>query len=387
MLRHQGGLDRALKPFVPRGLDGVPPPVRSILRLGAYQLRHLERVPPHAAVSTSVDLAKETAGPKSAGFVNAVLRKVAGGASRPAPPTAPAGRTAPNLARRYDHPEWLVERWLARFGPAETEALLQWNNARPRLVLQPARASLPELQQRLLEAGIACTPAPFGAGLLVEGVRPQEVPGYAAGEFFVQDPAQALVVRFAAVPPGATVYDACAAPGGKAMSLSPSAALVVAGEADRRRVGRLRENLARAGASRALVVVADGRHPPVRRVDAVLLDAPCLGTGTLARHPDLRWRVNAAALERITARQRELLEAAAGAVRPGGLLLYATCSLEPEENAEQVNRFLAAHEAFGREPSSTVPDELLSPTGDLMILPQRHGMDGAFAARLRRKAG
>jgi 16S rRNA (cytosine967-C5)-methyltransferase len=149
-------------------------------------------------------------------------------------------------------------------------------------------------------------------------------------------------------------------------------------------VRRLAENLRRAGSGREFAVVADARRPPVRGADAVLLDAPCLGTGTFARHPDARWRVSPDALALLEGRQKELLEGAATVVAPGGLLLYATCSIEPEENARQIERFLARHAEFRREPSETFPAALTSPEGDLMILPQRHHMDGAFAARLRR---
>lgn len=399
VLRTQGTLDAALTPLVPRGWEHVYPPVRAILRLGAYQLTQLQRVPAHAAVSTSVELAREVASGKTPAFVNAVLRRIARGEGPPPPAVVPAPHPGPAPAPRPrpsrapstgepgNHPSWLVARWRARFGRADTDRLLRWNDTRPRLVVQPARASLVDLQEAFLAAGIACEPAPFGAGLVVEASRPTDLPGYADGDFVVQDPAQALVVRFAAVPAGATVYDACAAPGGKTIALTRTAGRVVAGEAARARVGRLRENLARAAAGPAWPVAADAAHPPVRPVDAVLLDAPCLGTGTFARHPDARWRVTRDALARLAARQASLLAAAAGVVRPGGLLVYATCSLEPEENADQVDRFLASHAAFRREPGAAVPDELLSPAGDLQLLPQRHGMDGAYAARLRRAGG
>ena len=130
--------------------------------------------------------------------------------------------------------------------------------------------------------------------------------------------------------------------------------------------------------------MADARRPPVRPTDAVLLDVPCLGTGTFARHPDARWRVTPEALDRLVGRQAALLDGAATVVAPGGILLYSTCSIEPEENAEQVNRFLARHPEFRREPSERFPPSLMSAEGDLTILPQRHAMDGAFAARLRR---
>ena len=200
----------------------------------------------------------------------------------------------------------------------------------------------------------------------------------------MQDPAQALLGWFADLAPGATLYDACAAPGGKAITLGRGAARVVAGDASRPRVRRLAENLRRAGSGREFAIVADALAPPVRPVDAVLIDAPCLGTGTFARHPDARWRVTPEALASLAERQAALLDGASAAVAPGGLLIYSTCTLEPEENQQQVDRFLARDPEFRREPSETFPAALTSPEGDLMTLPQRHQMDGAFAARLRR---
>lgn len=201
----------------------------------------------------------------------------------------------------------------------------------------------------------------------------------------VQDPAQALLVRFADVPAEALVYDACAAPGGKTIALGQRARTVVAGDASPARARRLAENLRRAGSGREKVVVADARRPPLRRADVVLVDAPCLGTGTFARHPDARWRVTPEALSSLQTLQREILDQAAMLVPPGGLLVYSTCSLEPEENQTQVEEFLTRHPKFSRDRAADLPQDLLSPDGDLVILPQIHGMDGAFAARFRRR--
>jgi 16S rRNA (cytosine967-C5)-methyltransferase len=212
--------------------------------------------------------------------------------------------------------------------------------------------------------------------------RPDRLPGYAEGGFIVQDAAQALVSRFCGVSPDDTVYDACAAPGGKTIALARAARRVIAADLRLERVRRLRENLHRAGGGNEFVVVADAAAPPVRPVQTVLLDAPCSGTGVFARHPDARWRVRPEAIERLAAQAARLLTAAAGRVAPGGLLCFSTCSLEPEENEMQIDAFLAADGRFRREPGPA-PTELLSPAGDLVILPQRHGMDGAYAARLR----
>src|SRR5688572_9295314 len=386
VLRRQQALDARLAALVTRDWSRVPSRLQDLLRLGAYQLVVLDRVPAHAAVDTSVSLAREEGGARASGFVNAVLRRLGAEPEAMAPGVDAEADLAgaEGLARHHSHPLWLVERWLRRFGPEETRRLLEWNDRRPRLVLQPARQGAAELERLWESAGIAVEPAAYGAGLVTDRRRPEELPGFAEGAFLVQDPAQALLAWYADLPAGATVYDAAASPGGKTIALGRDARLVVAGDVSRRRVERLSGNLRRAGSGRERPVVADARRPPVRPVGAVLLDAPCLGTGTFARHPDARTRVTAEALERITRTQADLLGSLAQVVAPGGLLVYSSCSLEPEENELQVDRFLAGHPEFRREPSETFPAALLSEKSDMTILPQRHEMDGAYAARLRR---
>ncbi|MES2304478.1 MAG: transcription antitermination factor NusB [Gemmatimonadota bacterium] len=384
ILRQSGALDQVIAPFVPRGISSVAPELLDVLRLGAYQLRHLERVPPHAAVATSVALAREVLGERAAGFANAVLRRVS--ELGPDAPTDQAVDLISQLAATWSHPAWLVARWLERFGAADTEALLEWNNTHPALVVQPARGGSGDLERLFRDEDVRSFAAPYGAGIVVDATRPERLPGFDRGMFYVQDPAQAMVLRFADFAPGALVFDACAAPGGKTLGLARNAVGVVAADASRRRLQRLRENLRRAGHGHEFPLVADALHPPVRPVAAYLLDAPCLGTGTFARHPDARLRVTAEALTRLAQEQAALLDAAADRVAPGGVLCYATCSLEPEEDASQVEAFLARHRDFRREPTAAVPSELLSADGDLEVLPQRHGMDGAFAARLVRIA-
>ncbi len=378
VLRHRHELDARLEPLVHRGWSSVGAGLRDILRLGVYQLSLLDRIPPHAAVSTTVDLAREVEGETGARFANAILRGVGGRTAAPAAFLDPARA----LAEQYSHPVWIVGRWLARFGPEATAELLRWNNTRPQLAIQPARQSLELLQQHCYGQGVAARRAAHDAGLLVDG-RPTDLPGFLQGDFVVQDPAQALVARFVDPPPGALVYDACAAPGGKTIALGRRAGRVVAGEVRRDRIARLQENLARAGSGNEFVIQATATAPPLRPIDVVLLDVPCLGTGTLARHPDARWRIGPDGLSRLVAAQAGLLEGAATVVRPGGWLVYATCSLEPEENEEQVDQFLDRHPEFRRDPGLTVPSALLTAAGDLQLLPHRDGLDGAFASRLR----
>jgi 16S rRNA (cytosine967-C5)-methyltransferase len=399
-LRAAGVLDTSIAPYVRDGWEHVPPRIRNLLRLGAYQLTALDRIPPHAAVATTVSLAREVAGARTAGFVNAVLRRVAEEAPRVVP-------------GRASHPGWLVSRWTARFGPEDAAKLMTWNDTRPRLVTQPARWSAEEQSAKWQSAKIEFEGAPYDAGLIpllgtraghgpapTEGSRLpadvsrltshvsrlQDLPGYSEGGWFVQDVAQALVIRYFRIPAGSVIYDAAAAPGGKTMAMGRTARAVIAGDLRRDRVKRLRENLTRAGSGREYPIVADASEPPVRPVDAVVLDAPCLGTGVLARHPEARWRVNEDALGRLVAASRDLLHSLAPVVRPGGLLCFSTCSLEPEENEMQIEEFLRDDPRFRREPSRDMPADLLSPSGDLTLLPQRHQTDGAYAARLRRHA-
>lgn len=378
VLRRRTEIDAALD------LASADPRLHDILRLGAYQLRALARVPAYAAVSTSVELAREIVSERAARYVNQALRKLQRGSG---------------LATRDSddtHPTWLLERWRRQFGADATERLVAWNDTKPSLVIQPARWGGGVLSARLRAAGLGVEEAPFGAGLRVipspeaRGPSPVQLPGFAEGGFIVQDPAASLVCRYAGIPQGTLAYDACAAPGGKAVALERLGARVIAGDARPDRIGRLRETAQRAGVE-IRVVVADLLSAPFGdcSLPAVLVDAPCTATGTMARHPDARWRVSQRAVIRAAERQRCLLDRAARLVTRGGILVYATCSLEPEENSDLVNDFLERHSEFVREPPPVrraVPAQLLTADGDFESLPHRHGMDGAYAARLVRRA-
>jgi len=373
VLRRQRELDTALE------LDRADPRLHDVLRLGAYQLRWLTRVPSHAAVSTSVELARQTVGEGVTGYVNHALRKLAGTRSSVS-------------GIRQSHPDWLVERWEDRFGHAETRRLIEWNDSKPDLIVQPARWDHGTLLSKLREAGVEAADAPFDAGIQVLRIAdtkyrvPSNLPGFTEGAFIVQDPAHALVARFAAIPKGQQVYDACAAPGGKAVALEAAGARLLAGDARHERIGRLAETTRRAGVA-IQCVAANLEAAPLRlaSVAAVLVDAPCSATGTMRRHPDARWRLQPTVFARAAERQGRLLAAAASLVRPGGLLIYATCSLEPEENEHVVESFLKRNPEFTRSPRpDAVAADLLTAGGDFQSLPQRHGIDGAYAARLER---
>ena len=372
VLRSRRALDATLD------MTRVDARLRDILRLGVYQLQRLDRIPDHAAVSTSVELARATAGEAAARYVNQALRQLAGSGERGAVKS---------------HPDWLEARWRQRFGPSEAARLMEWNDAKPRLVIQPIRSDVATLRSNLAAAGYDVGSAPFDAGLTVSRTPtaphsplPVSLPGYPEGAFIVQDPAQVLVCRFAAVPLGARLYDACAAPGGKAVTLAQGGVRVTAGDRRPERLDRLVDTVRRARVEVPIVVADLLAAPwPAATWDAVLVDAPCSATGTMARHPDARWRLTPEAIARLAERQSRLLDAAASLVQPGGLVVYATCSLEAEENENQVDAFLRRHPAFTRAPvSDGVPADLITAAGDFRSQPWRHSIDGAYAARLKR---
>lgn len=384
--RMRGRLDHILASFVRSGLESLDPTVLDILRLGAYQLLEMGSVPPYAAVSQSVELARSAGAGRASGLVNGVLQSLRRGASGVLFPSFEQ-EPVEHLVHWGSHPRWLVERWVERWGAEEAGRLVDANNTRPDLYLRPIGVSAPKAIQRLKGAGVEAERVeyfpdsvrvdPAGGPLEALGVLPS----------VVQDPAAAMVVRYADFPTGSRVVDLSAAPGGKTIGLAGNGYEVVASDLSLGRMRRVRANAKRAEVvDRVAYVVSDGRFPPFREVDGVLLDAPCAGTGTLRRHADGRWRITEVDLSALAKLQSELLDSAAGLVRPGGVLVYSTCSLEPEENEQQVERFLKKHEKFRLAPTDTVSEASMSRDGYLSVLPQRHGVDGAFAARLLRSA-
>jgi 16S rRNA (cytosine967-C5)-methyltransferase len=384
MLRRRSVLDAHLDARVRGGLARLDADLIDLLRLGAYQLLHMGSVPAYAAIAQTVELAKQRHGLGASKLANAVLRRL--DRERDALELAEPGDPVAALALRHSHPRWLVARWVSRWGAAETERLLIANNQEGPVVLRPYGVVREQLEAMLEGAGVATIDAPLvrDSMQLAGGVSLTELGAYRQGLFFVQDPAATLVTRYAAVPAGATSVDLCAAPGGKALELAREG-VVVAADRSFSRMLRLRANARRVDAAGCLPIVADARHPAVRPMGAVLLDAPCTGTGTFRRHPDARWRLKVSDLAVMAALQRAMLRAAADVVAPGGLLIYSTCSLEPEENDAQIEAFLAEHPDWRLEPppEGAVPASVLD-AGRLRVLPQRHATDGAFAARLRR---
>jgi 16S rRNA (cytosine967-C5)-methyltransferase len=338
-LRLRGQLDHAIAPQLDRELERLDRDVLAALRLGAHQILNL-RVPDRAAVSESVDLVRE-ANPKAAGFTNAVLRRLA----REGAPAFPDVTKDPLawLTSAGSLPSWLAERWLARLGPARAAA-------RAQALLEPPPAVF-RLNPRLGDADTRCA-ALAPKRLTLPGAWQATVGPVAelaaAGILYPQDEGSQLVAHLAAS--RGRVLDACAAPGGKATLLADleTASRIFAVEPPGRRLATLARLLERWGAPNVRIVGADALRPPFADAafDSVLLDAPCSGLGTIARHPDIRWRTRPSDLARHGRRQRALLESVAPLARAGGRVVYATCSSEPEENEDVVLGFLAGHADF-----------------------------------------
>ncbi|MDR5675490.1 MAG: 16S rRNA (cytosine(967)-C(5))-methyltransferase RsmB [Armatimonadota bacterium] len=385
VLRWRARLDWTLQAKSGRQLLALPPAIRQILRLGAYQLLFLQRVAHAVAVSSSVELAKRYGHAGTAAFTNAVLRRVAREGEAP-PPETPDER----LSVLGSHPLWLVRRWLERWPSQEVEKLCEVNNTAPpaHLRVNTLKAAPQEVAWRLTEAGLEVRPGSLPESLHVRGPLPARLALAEEGSVVAQDEA-ALVVAYAVDPrPGELVVDACAAPGGKATHLAAlmgNQGRVVACDVHPRKVEALARRAQALGATSVEARRCDARALDVRGADRVLVDAPCTGLGVLRRRPEIRWRVVPEDLPRAAEVQRAILKGASDAVRSGGVLVYSVCSTEPEEG-EAVVEWLLASGGF-------VPDPFAVPWGDgslraeggtLRLWPHHHGTDGYFIARFRR---
>jgi len=385
-LRWRNRLDFALSRCLEKPPDRLPPPVREALRLGAYQLLFLDRVPAHAAVNASAGLAG--AGPWERGLVNAVLRRLT--------PPAPPDELEERLVLWESHPRWLVRRWLAALGGEGARARCEADNAEGPLVLRanPLRTSPQALAARLAEDGMETAPGladPECLRVISQESALTGTAAFAEGLFIVQDEASSLAARYAGARPGERVLDACAAPGGKTACLAWAAApagRVVAGDVSSVRLARLRENCARIGADVPAVVMDASRPSFGAAFDRVLVDAPCSGLGVLRRHPDARWRLREEDLAAHGRRQGEILRRAAEAVRPGGRLIYAVCTNEPEETGEVASGFEGPDFVPEGAGQGDIPElrRFIGADGALRIRPEEaHGLDGFFAMRWRRR--
>jgi 16S rRNA (cytosine967-C5)-methyltransferase len=369
-VQRRATLDHLIEKLSSRPPSKLDPGVRDALRLGLLQLLYLDGVADHAAVSESVDLAKRnTRGGDR--LVNAVLRRAqreGRGLLEGLSDDTPEG-----AAVMHSHPEWLVRMWWDQLGAGDTRALLARDNEPPESAVRV----------NTLRASGLSLPVPVHAapdlpeGLVLEGqLDVHGTPEFERGELMPQSRASMLVARVLDPQPGERVLDLCAAPGAKTThiaALMEGGGEVVAVEAHRGRARALEENARRLGAGNVRVVVGDAADPVGGEFDRVLLDPPCSDLGTLQARPDVRWRKDPALIERVAEQQAQLLEAAAKQVRPGGVLVYSTCTISARENEQQMLTFLQSH-----------PDFLAGDPPFIQLLPHRDGTDGFFIARLER---
>lgn len=398
VLRWRGRLDYIIARFSKTPLSKIDLPILNILRVGIFQLAFLTRIPPSAAVHTSVEMAKSMGAPWVGAFVNAVLRRAAAehGAVRfPDPQKEPVQA----LAAAWAFPEWLTQRWVGRFGAAPTAELCESLTSIPPLTLRANtlktdRAGLMAALKAEATAVADCTLAPDG--IRVEGLqtRMTALESFRQGWFQVQDEAAQLVSLLLAPRPGQTVLDACAGRGGKTghiAQLMGNRGRLVALDRSGARLAALREEMQRLGVSIVACIEADllsdaAAEAPAR-FDRVLLDAPCSGLGTLRRNPDIKWTEDRKNLQRYHRTQLALLERAAGRVAPAGVLVYSVCSPEPEETADVVRKFLAQNPRFQADhEADDIPETLrplLDKQGFLQTYPHLRYMDGFFAVRFK----
>lgn len=389
-------LDHLLAGFSHRPLAELDPAILVLLRMALFQICFLDRVPAFAAVDTAVQLAKRHQHGAATGLVNAVLRRAAQG-WKGVPLPARERDLAGYLSVRYSHPRWIVEAWLNQFGPEETEQLLLANNepCPTALRVNRLRTSREHLLQLLQESGASAQAGIYSPdAVIVSGVDPVSHPLHAEGLYSIQGEAAQLVSYLVAPKPDEAILDVCAAPGGKTTHLAElmsNRGRVVAVDSNSRGIDHLRRECHRLGIAIVETHVADARTwapPKQQSFDRVLLDAPCSGLGTLRQHPEIRWRRTPESVRSLSQLQRELLEQAASWVRPGGLLVYATCTLLRQENEEVVDDFLARRRDFSLiAPGDEIPPfarTLLDERGTFRTSPHRQGLDGFFAVRLRR---
>jgi 16S rRNA (cytosine967-C5)-methyltransferase len=402
VLRWQGLLDAIIQKYTGKPATRLDSEVLLALRLGLYQLRFLTRIPPRAAVNESVEMVKRAGKRSAAPLVNAVLRKAAETAQSPVeellpPKASPANR----LAVQFSHPEWLAERWIERHGEKQAVALLEANNRPPQLAcgIHDPESANSEVDSLRAE-GLTLEPGSWlRSAFTVRGGNPASTRAFREGRISIQDEASQMVALLLGVQPGHSVLDLCAAPGGKTATMARAAgpaSLVVASDVHLHRLRAMRGNLERLGANNVQALALDAQRPLPFAVafDRILVDAPCSGTGTLARNPEIRWRLRPEDLTQLHARQVALLRNALDSLKPGGRLVYATCSLEPEENENVVDNVLSERReirmADGRAALAThlnkeaAVERLFDSRGFFRTFPPEHHTDGFFAAVLER---
>jgi 16S rRNA (cytosine967-C5)-methyltransferase len=406
-LRHRLRDERTLELLAGRPITRIDDRIAILFRIAAHQLLRLDRVPDHAAVNEAVETARtmRTGGAAAragaqARFLNAVLRRLSREGEPPevaATPSGdlPEGERVRRFAIHWSHPEWVVKRWMEKMGPAETALLLAAGNERPPLAarVDTARTTIEAARLALAAEGVTSEPSDFPEdSIRITGGTPQRTSVFARGGIYIQDEASGLVPLLLAPEPGARVLDACAAPGGKSLVLARMAGpsgRVVAAEIHPSRAGLITSNARRHGVASILTVACDITMAPFSApFDAVLVDAPCSGTGVFRRDPESRYRLRPEDLDSLVKGQEAILNAVAPLVKVGGRLVYSVCSLEPEEGEGRVEEFLSAHAGFSIEPVADrlhARPDLVGADGAMRTLPHRHDMDGFYAASLARR--
>lgn len=408
VLRWKGKLDWVLDQYVKGGLTSLPVPIRNALRLGLYQIDYLDRIPPRAAVNESVELAKQFGHKGTAGLVNAVLRNILTSLR----PDFPDLKKDPveHISIVYSHPTVLVERWMARYGLEMTVVFCEYNNEVPRLVARAngLSATTPALARALKSEGRETRPGRYFDECLeiLTGGDVSGLSSFSTGMMQIQDESTLLAVKLLDPRPGEDIIDMCAAPGGKTTYIAErmlGEGTIKAFEISEPRADKLVSNIDRLQIGNCSVIRSDAIAEADGPVDGVLVDAPCTGTGTLGRRVDSRWKFDLHARERVRSdiedlkrmhphqifarqvgRQLRLLLKAATLVDDGGRIVYSTCSMEPEENEQVIARFLERRPDFSLEDAADFVPQMFVDGGFVRVLPHKHAIDGAFAARLVR---
>lgn len=395
IMRNRTAIDYVLNHFLSDERLSQNELLMHILRIGVYQIVYLDRVPEHAAVNESVRLAKNDRRTIAvSGVVNAVLRKII---TQQKNLPKPKAKDLPDFrfSVLYSHPQWLVKRWLSTYGLGNTKKILEFNNHQPDVFLRRKIKGLTK-QQFESDARSICDTNGGGQGYknlyyrMKKNILPENIALLREGHCTVQAVSSGWVIALIDAVPGDTILDICAAPGGKCSLLSDlvgNNGAIVACDVRFARMIKVREMLTRMHLGNVYSIVCDGTETAIRRdFKRILIDAPCSGTGVMHRHPESRWMRKPDDITRCASLQHELLEQAALQLSPNGVLVYATCSIEPEENQMQIEAFLNAHPEFVLEPASGyMKDTYVNSVGYLCITPFEHGLDGMFAARLRKK--
>ncbi|GMQ80655.1 MAG: 16S rRNA (cytosine(967)-C(5))-methyltransferase RsmB [Rhodothermia bacterium] len=389
--RRRRWLDFLVDQFYEGDPESLEPAVRNILRMGVYELLHTQ-TPDHAVVNESVNCAKAEVGKRVTGLVNGILRRtIRERNSLPAPTgTGPVDA----LAIAHSHPTWMVERWFDRLGESKTVDLLEHNNERPRFGLRLRTLDRSKLLEQMVDEGAEASPF-FEDFIRSTRLHPFFREGLVQeGALLVQDEAAGGVVRVVDPQPGERILDACAAPGGKAIYMADlvgTTGLIMGIDNNESRLRLLESEANRLNLPQVKTRVVDLRERSESEIgeqyDKVLLDAPCSGLGVLSKRADLRWRSSLDQIDELSRLQDELLDTVSRFVKLGGLLVYSTCTLEPEENEDRVSAFLKRNKTFYLEPvQDAVPAPLVDVEGHYRTLPYESAIDGAFAARLRKVA-